>query len=98
MFFSNFTSLYLNYFLSRTASSQLQTITDREQFAAAITSGIDVISKHAFETSKIVQSFSAGWFNNNAIGRLPSQLETEGFLRHSFEKIREELRREKETP
>ena len=98
MFFSNFTSLYLNYFLSRTASSQLRTITDREQFAAAITSGIDVISKHAFETSKIVQSFSAGWFNNNAIGRLPSQLEIEGFLRHSFEKIREELRREKETP
>jgi len=98
MFFSNFTSLYLNYFLSRTASSQLRTITDREQFATAISSGIDVISKHAFETSKIVQSFSAGWFNNNAIGRLPSQLEIEGFLRHSFEKIREELRREKETP
>ncbi len=97
MFFSHFTSRYLNYFLSRTASSQLQTITDREKFATAITSGIDIISKHAFETSKIAQSFSAGWFNKNAINKLPSQEAIEGFLRHSFEKIREELRREKET-
>lgn len=97
IFFSNLTSLYLNYFLSRTASAQLHTINDREQFAATLTSSIDTISKHAFESSKIIQSFSAGWFNKNAMGKFPSLSEIEGFLRHSVEKIREEFRREKEN-
>ena len=96
-FFSNFTTRYLNYFLSRTASSQFPTISERERFAAAITSSIDSISQHAFETSKIVQSFSAGWFNKHAIGKVPALTEIEGFLRHSFEKIREEFSREKDA-
>ncbi len=96
-FFSNFTTRYLNYFLSRTASSQFNTISERERFAAAITSSIDSISQHAFETSKIVQSFSAGWFNKHAIGKVPALTEIEGFLRHSFEKIREDFCREKDA-
>jgi len=96
-FFANFTTRYLNYFLSRTASSQFPTISERERFAAAITSSIDSISQHAFETSKIVQSFSAGWFNKHAIGKVPALTEIEGFLRHSFEKIREEFSREKDA-
>lgn len=97
IFFANFTTLYLNYFLSRTASSQIQTITEREHFAKAVTECIDSVSNHAFETSKIVQSFSAGWFNKHAIGKVPPLNEVEGFLRHSFEKIREALSLEKET-
>ena len=97
MFFSNFTLRYLKYFLSRTASSQLKSIADRENFEISINANIDNISQHAFETSKIVQSFSAGWFNKNAIGKIPSKKMIEGFFRHSFEKIREELRREREA-
>jgi hypothetical protein len=97
IFFANFTTLYLNYFLSRTASSQIQTITERERFAKAVTECIDTVSNHAFETSKIVQSFSAGWFNKYAIGKVPPLNEVEVFLRHSFEKIREALSLEKET-
>lgn len=97
MFFSNFTSRYLKYFLSRTASSQLKTIADRDCFESAINSNVDNISQHAFETSKIVQSFSAGWFNKNAIGEIPSNKQVENFLRHSFGKIREELHREMEA-
>lgn len=97
IFFANFTTLYLNYFLSRTASSQIQTITEREQFENAITECIDSVSNHAFETSKIVQSFSAGWFNKHAIGKVPPLNEIEGFLHHSFEKMREVLSLEKES-
>jgi hypothetical protein len=97
LFFSNFTSLYLKYFLSRTASAQLQTISEREKFESSINAKVDTISQHAFETSKLVQSFSAGWFNKNAIGKLPSLKTIEGFLRHSLDKIREELRREMEA-
>lgn len=95
-FFSNFTSRFLKYFLSRTASSQLKTITDRERFESSIDANVDKISQHAFETSKLVQSFSAGWFNKNAKGEVPTNKKIEGFLRHSFEKIREELRRDRE--
>ena len=96
-FFSNFIARYLKYFISRTASAQLQTLSARENFETAISRNVDNISQHAFETSKLVQSFSAGWFNRNAIGKMPSIAETEGFLRHSFEKIREEFRRVRET-
>ncbi|MBI4680641.1 MAG: hypothetical protein HY753_05395 [Nitrospirae bacterium] len=95
-FFANFTSRFLNYFLSRTASAQIKTVNERDNFSKAVQDKVDIITKHAFETSKLVQSFSAGWFNKNAIGKLPSDKAVEGFIRHSFEKIREELQRERE--
>lgn len=94
-FFSNFTTRYLNYFLSRTASSTIKTISEREGFERGLNKSINDISKHAFETSKLVQSFSAGWFNKYAIGKIPSLSQIEGFVAHSLDKIREELRREK---
>lgn len=94
-FFTNFVARYLDYFLSRTASSQIKTIDERENFAKAIKERVDIITQHAFETSKIVQSFSAGWFNKHAIGKIPSTKEIEGFLQHALEKIREEFRIQK---
>lgn len=98
-FFSNFTQRYLNFFLSRTASSQLQTMKERERFSSAIKSNTESITTHAFETSKIVQSFSAGWFNKHASEKtIPSLENIHGFLSNSFEKIREEFRRQREAP
>lgn len=98
LFFANFTERYLNYFLSRTASSQLKTLQERENFSSAINTNADLISTHAFETSKIVQSFSAGWFNKNTSEKtIPSLDNIKGFLSYSFEKIREEFRRQKEA-
>jgi len=97
IYFSNFTTRYLNYFLSRTASAQFQTLTERENFSKAIQQKVDLIAQHALETSKLVQHFSAGWFTKHANNNLPSEQEVEGFLRHSFEKIREELRMQKEA-
>lgn len=94
-FFSNFTDRYLKYFLSRTASSQFSTVEDRNQFSNSIRSNVDLVTTHAFETSKIVQSFSAGWFNKNASElNLPAIESVRGFLGFSIEKIREEFRRE----
>ncbi len=62
-FFTKFTTRYLNYFLSRVASSTLSTAEQRDRFSAALDSHVDEVAKHAFETSKITQSFAAGWFN-----------------------------------
>lgn len=97
-FFANFTQRYLNYFLSRTASSQIQTLEDRKKFSSAVHASTELIATHAFETSKIVQSFSAGWYNKHTSEqKVPSLQKIQGYLRHSFEKIREEFRRQKEV-
>ena len=93
-FFSKFTARYLNYFLSRAASATLSTTEQRDRFDEALDRHVDDIAQHAFETSKITQSYSAGWFNKNALHELPDQDRVTGFVSYAFSKIREELRRE----
>jgi hypothetical protein len=94
LFFSKFTERYLNYFLEREASSALSNIDDREKFSLSLKNYVDAISKHAFETAKITQSFAAGWFNKYAHQQSISKKDVEDFLWLSFGKIREELWRE----
>ena len=94
LFFSKFTERYLNYFLEREASASMASVTERDQLAYTLRDHIDGVSKFAFETSRITQSFAAGWFNNHARNRYPSKEESRGFLNVAFGKMREELRRE----
>jgi hypothetical protein len=94
-FFSHVVERQLKYFLEREASSALGTVYDREQFAARTNALIDWTSRDAFETSRITQSYAAGWFNKR-IGRHPSDEEVRSFLDRQFGKLREELRREGE--
>jgi hypothetical protein len=96
LFFGKFTERYLNYFLEREASASCRTIEERDLLGEQIRRHVDVISKHAFETAKITQSFAAGWYNRHTKEALPSDQEVEGFLTIAFGKIREELRREGE--
>lgn len=93
-FFAKFTERYLNYFLAREASAVLPSVNDREKFSLCLEEHVDAISKHAFETAKITQSFAAGWFNKYVHQRSLSKKDVEGFLRLAFGKIREELWRE----
>ncbi len=93
-FFSHFTGRYLKYFLEREASSQLSSIKTREDFTNNLHQCIEQISQHAFETSKITQSFAAGWYNNHARMSRPSDTEIAGFLAIAFGKVHEELKRE----
>ena len=97
LFFAKFVERYLNYFLSREASSQLVSTEARERLAARLQEHVDGVSHHAFETARITQSFAAGWFNRHARDRMPSSDEVAGFLSHSIGKLREELLRE-ESP
>ena len=94
LFFSKFTERYLNYFLEREASAAMAGASERDRLASQLRDHIDGVSRFAFETSRITQSFAAGWFNNHARDRYPSKDESRGFLNVAFGKMREELRRE----
>ena len=94
LFFSNFTERYLNYFLEREASASMASISERDALAVELRDHVDGVSKFAFETSRITQSFAAGWFNNHARNRYPSKEESRNFLSVAFGKMREELQRE----
>lgn len=94
LFFSKFTERYLNYFLEREASASLATVADRDRLANQLRDHIDGVSQFAFETSRITQSFAAGWFNNHARDKYPSKDESRTFLSVAFAKMREELTRE----
>jgi hypothetical protein len=94
VFFARFTERYLRYFLEREASAQLPSLSARESFGETLRNHVDAISHHAFETSKITQSFAAGWFNKHAREARPSDREIAGFLAVGFGKLHEELQRE----
>jgi hypothetical protein len=81
LYFSKFTERYLKYFLERAASSSINSIETRNSFNTELQKHLSDISKHAFETSKITQSFAAGWFNKNAKNSIPSSKKMQGFLR-----------------
>lgn len=66
----------------------------RKQFNKNLEDHVDRISKHAFETSKITQSFAAGWYNKEVKTAFPSDRKIRGFLAFAFKKINSELIRE----
>ena len=93
-FFSAFTTNYIKYFLDREASSAIPSLQARNLFQNNIEAHIDDVTSHSFETSKITQSFAAGWYNKNATKELPSSRKTSGFLSVALNKIRDSLSRE----
>lgn len=95
LFFAKFTERYLNYFLEREASAVSKTIENRDLLQTQLRRQIDSVSRHAFETARIAQSFAAGWYNRHAREAMPTDDEIAGFLAIAFGKLREDLRREK---
>jgi len=95
LFFAKFTERYLNYFLEREASAVAVNVERRQLLQRQIADRVDSISRHAFETAKITQSFAAGWYNRHAKDKTPTNEEITGFLAIAFGKLREDLRREK---
>jgi hypothetical protein len=93
-FLARFTERYLRYFLEREASAVIKGIDARERFSDRLRESVDLVSRHAFETSRITQSFAAGWFNKYARDQTPSNTSLSAFLRVAFGKLREELKRE----
>jgi hypothetical protein len=93
-FFAKFTERYLRYFLEREASAQISNIEARDRFNQKMEMHLNSVANHAFEISKITQSFAAGWFNKHALKQRPSNSEIKGFLTVAFGKMHEELQRE----
>ncbi|MVT09515.1 hypothetical protein [Chitinophaga tropicalis] len=94
LFFAKFTERYLKYFLEREAAASINSLYERTQFNKNLEQHVERISKHAFETSKIVQSFAAAWFNKEVKAKLPTDRKIQGFLSFAFKKINSELVRE----
>lgn len=94
IYFAKYVERYLNYFLEREASAQFGDIALRDQFKTDLQNHIDQLSRHAFETAKITQSFAAGWYRKNAEQSFPDNKSVQGFLHIAFGKLRDELMRE----
>ena len=92
-FFGNLTERYLNYFLDRAASTHL-TLSEKDRFDSELKEYVGEVSKHAFETAKITQSFSAGWFNKYVRDSLPDEKTKRRFINKTFKKLQEEILRE----
>ena len=95
-FFAAFTDRQIKYYVGREAARAIGDYAALQSFNTGITETADAISHHAFETSKIMQSFAAGWFNKHAVDVVPDDKHVTDFLRTSFGKMREEFRREAE--
>ena len=95
-FISVFTERYLRYFLERTAASSFDDYRLLSDFTRKLAQDTSSVSHHAFDTSKLMQSVAAAWFNKYAKYTIPSDSEISGFLVHVFSKMREEFRREAE--
>lgn len=93
-FFSNYTERYLKYFLDREVTAALPNLKSRENFERNLSAHVEDISQHAFETARITQSFSAGWFNKFAREGIPSDREISYFLSRAFGKLASELTEE----
>jgi hypothetical protein len=94
IFFGKLTERHLRYYLDREAGRALGDVQERDRFRKRLNEEVDQISQHAFETAKITQSFAAGWFTTHAKDGMPTRAEILGFMAHSFDKLREEIRRE----
>lgn len=93
-FFAAFTEKQIRYYIDREASSVINDYSRYIHFSDSLTKHSLEITEHAFEISKIMQSFAAGWFNKHALNSTPSDASVKDFLKISFGKIREELRLE----
>jgi len=93
-FFAAFTEKKIRYYIDREASSVIGDYAKYIRFSDALTQHSLEITKHAFEISKIMESFAAGWFNKHALDKTPSNASVTDFLKMSFGKVREELRLE----
>lgn len=96
MFFTKFTEKYLKYFLEREAASNINNLFDRAAFNTELEKHLNQISRHAFETTKIVQSYSAGWFNKYTKEGIPTDQQIKDYLQYGFSKINSELVRERD--
>jgi hypothetical protein len=93
-FFAHFTDRQIKYFIEREAAGSIANYVNLNKFLSSLSSLSFKIADHAFEISKIMQSFAAGWFNKYSSTDLPDDDKVTSFLRIAFHKIHEEFQLE----
>lgn len=94
LFFANLTERYLRYYLEREASSAISNLLERDLFQQKLRAHVDSVSRIAFETAKITQSYSAGWYEKNARQSAPDTKRVRSFLRYAITKLKSDFARE----
>ena len=93
-FVAEFTDRQLRYYIEREAPRTINDFGLLKAFNDTLSTQSTAISTHALDTSKLMQSWAAGWYNNNVVSSLPSDDQVRRFVDYSFHKMREEFRRE----
>mgnify|MGYP000898283512 CR=1 FL=1 len=93
-FVADFTDRQLRYYLERVAAGTLSDYSQLVSFSKELTAQTKAITTHTSGVSKIMQSFAAGWYNKYSARTLPPDSDISRFLSMTFNKIREEFRRE----
>ena len=93
-FVAEITDQQLRYCIDRVAPRVINDLGLLESFNETFASQSAAISSHALDTSKLMQSWAAGWYTNNSISALPTNEQVRQFVNFSFRKMREEFRRE----
>jgi hypothetical protein len=93
-FVAEFTDRQLRYCVEREAPRVINDLGLLKSFNDTLSLQSTAISNHALDTSKLMQSWAAGWYNNNSISALPTDGQVRQFVDFSFRKMREEFRRE----
>lgn len=93
-FVAEFTDRQLRYCIEREAPRVINDFGLLKSFSETLSSQSTAISNHALDTSKLMQSWAAGWYSNNSVSALPKDGQVRQFVDFSFRKMREEFRRE----
>ena len=93
-FVAEFTDRQIRYCIEREAPRVINDFELLKSFSETLSSESTAISNHALDTSKLMQSWAAGWYSNNSVSALPTDVQVRQFVEFSFRKMREEFRRE----
>ena len=94
MFIAEFTDRQLRYYIEREAPRAINDLNLLKAFNDTLSEQSVTISNHALDTSNLMQSWAAAWYNTNAVYSFPSDEQIHQFVDYSFHKMREEFRRE----
>ena len=94
LYLAKVTEKYLKYFLEREASAVITNVAERNRFNFELENHINKISKHTFESAKIAQAFSAGFYNKNRNEFITNETKLKSFIYTVLKKMKSELLKE----
>ena len=94
LFFARFTERHLAYYLDRELATTAGDLKKVAEFRHNLALQVDAVSKHAFDISRLTQSYAAGWITNVHREHRATDRHVQKFISHALGKIRTELHSE----